>query len=418
MSESIAEREIKLKEVKRESVSQWHLIWRRFKHHKMGLFGSFVILLFFLIFIVLSDFIAPYNYNAEHREFGYVPPMLARIRFWDKDGNFSFKPFVYGLEKLQVYLDADRKPTTDPDKGVYMQPGVYQWVENTNHKCNIELFVRGEPYRFWDLWRTDLHLFGVREEGVQISNEFELAASPCQLFLFGTNLSGFDILSKTLVGGKISLIIGPIVIILAFIVGILLGGISGYYGSGLDTFIQRGIEVFMALPRLALLLALALILSANKLYGMATFWGVAAILAIVSWAPLARVIRGQFLALRESEFITAAQAVGVGDLRIILKHILPNTMSYLVVAATLTIPNLIILESTLSFLRLGIREPLTSWGVLMQAAWSTPDIINHPWFLIPGIFIVLAVLAFNFMGDALRDAVDPFTVTGVKEEPT
>lgn len=405
-----------------ESVSQWRLIWRRFKQHRMGLFGSAVVILFYLLFVVFAEFIAPYYYNQEHRDFGYVPPMITRIRFWDQDGNFSLKPFVYGIQKAQVYIDIETgEQTSKPPEGDYRyirQPGIFWWEENANHKCYLEFFVQGEEYRFWDIWRTNLHLFGVREQGVTTTSPLELYASPCQLFLFGTDKLGYDILSMTLIGGKISLAIGPLVIIFAFVLGILLGGISGYYGGGIDTFIQRVIEVFMALPRLALLLALAVILSAYKLSGMSIFWGIVLILIVVSWAPLARVVRGQFLALREAEFVTAARAVGVNDLRVILKHILPNTTSYLVVAATLTIPNIIILESTLSFLRLGIRAPLTSWGVLMQAGWSTQVIQNYPWFLIPGIFIVLAVLAFNFMGDALRDAVDPFTVTGAKEEPT
>jgi len=407
-------------ETKKEfhAVSQWRLIWRRFKHHKIGLIGTAIILLFYLIFVALAEFIAPYDYNSEHRDFGYVPPMLTKIRFWDKDGNFSFKPFVYGLKKCQVYLNPLTNEQTCEDNPYFLfQPGKYMWQEDTTYKCTIELFVQGEPYRFWDIWRTDIHLFGVRQEGVPF-DPYSIDKSPCQLFLFGSDKLGYDIFSMTLVGGKISLIIGPIVIVIAFLLGILLGGISGYYGGGIDTFIQRVIEIFMAMPRLALLLALSLILSANKLYGMATFWGIVGILSLVSWAPIARVIRGQVLALRESEFIAAAKAVGSGDLRIIFKHILPNIMSYLVVAATLTVPNIIILESTLSFLRLGIRAPLTSWGVLMQEAWFTSVIQNYPWFLIPGVFIVLSVLAFNFMGDALRDAVDPFTVTGVKAEPT
>lgn len=396
-------------------VSQWRLIWRRFKHHKIGLIGTVIIVLFYLVFVVLAEFIAPYNYNSEHREFSYVPPMITKIRFWDKDGKFSLKPFVYGLKKCQLFLNPLTGEQTCEDNPYYIfQPGKYRWMEDTDYKCTIELFVRGEPYRFWDIWKTDIHLFGVRQEGVPF-DPYSIDKSPCQLFLFGSDKLGYDIFSMTLVGGKFSLIIGPIVIVIAFLVGILLGGISGYYGGGVDTFIQRVIEIFMALPRLSFLLALSLILAANKLYGMATFWGIVAILALVSWAPIARVIRGQFLALRESEFIAAAKAIGSSDLRIILKHILPNTMSYLVVAATLTVPNLIILESTLSFLRYGIRAPLTSWGVLMQEAWYTSVIQNYPWFLIPGIFIVLSVLAFNFMGDALRDAVDPFTVTGVKE---
>jgi peptide/nickel transport system permease protein len=396
-------------------VSQWRLIWRRFKHHKIGLIGTALVLLFYVVFVMLAEFIAPYNYNSEHREFSYVPPMLTKIRFWDKDGKFSLKPFVYGLKKCQLFLNPlTGEQTCEDQPGFIFLPGKYRWLEDTDYKCTIELFVQGEPYRFWDIWRTDIHLFGVRQEGVPF-DPYSLDKSPCQLFLFGSNKLGYDIFSMTLVGGKISLIIGPIVIVIAFLAGILLGGISGYYGGGVDTFIQRVIEIFMAMPRLALLLALSLILSANKLYGMATFWGIVGILSLVSWAPIARVIRGQVLAVRESEFIAAAKAVGSGDLRIIFKHIMPNIMSYLVVAATLTVPNIIILESTLSFLRFGIRAPLTSWGVLMQVAQETSVIQNYPWFLIPGIFIVLSVLAFNFMGDALRDAVDPFTVTGVKE---
>jgi len=413
MTEETAKSQATTKEF--QPVSQWRLIWRRFKHHKIGLIGTAIVLLFYLVFVVLAEFIAPYNYNSEHRDFGYVPPMLTKIRFWDKDGKFSFKPFVYGLKKCQLFLNPiTGEQTCEDQPGFIYQPGQYLWLEDTDYKCTIELFVRGEPYRFWGIWRTDIHLFGVRQEGVPF-DPYSIDKSPCQLFLFGSDKLGYDIFSMTLVGGRISLIIGPIVIVIAFLVGILLGGISGYYGGGIDTFIQRVIEIFMALPRLALLLALSLILSANKLYGMATFWGIVVILSLVSWAPIARVIRGQVLALRESEFIAAAKAVGSGDLRIIFKHVLPNIMSYLVVAATLTVPNLIILESTLSFLRLGIRAPLTSWGVLMQEAWFTSVIQNYPWFLIPGIFIVLSVLAFNFMGDALRDAVDPFTVTGVKE---
>lgn len=416
--DTITEKRVGDESVRLEPVSQWRLIWRRFKRHKIGLIGTVIIVIFYIFFIGLAEFIAPYNYNTEHREFGYVPPMISKIRFWDKDGNFSIKPFIYGLSKCDVYLNPLTGEETCEDQPWFIrQPGRYRWLEDTNYKCTIELFVQGEPYRFWDLWRTDIHLLGVRQEGVPF-DAYSMDKSPCQLFLFGSDKLGYDILSMTLVGGKISLIIGPIVIVISLLVGILIGGISGYYGGGLDTFLQRVIEIFMALPRLALLLALSLILSANKLYGMATFWGIVVILSIVSWAPLARVIRGQFLALRESEFIAAARAIGVGDLRIIFKHVLPNIMSYLVVAATLTVPNLIILESTLSFLRLGIRAPLTSWGVLMQEAWFTSVIQNYPWFLIPGIFIVLSVLAFNFMGDALRDAVDPFTVTGAKEEPT
>jgi peptide/nickel transport system permease protein len=189
-------------------VSQWRLIWRRFKHHKIGLIGTALVLLFYVVFVMLAEFIAPYNYNSEHREFSYVPPMLTKIRFWDKDGKFSLKPFVYGLKKCQLFLNPlTGEQTCEDQPGFIFLPGKYRWLEDTDYKCTIELFVQGEPYRFWDIWRTDIHLFGVRQEGVPF-DPYSLDKSPCQLFLFGSNKLGYDIFSMTLVGGKISLIIG------------------------------------------------------------------------------------------------------------------------------------------------------------------------------------------------------------------
>jgi peptide/nickel transport system permease protein len=389
-------------------ISQWELIWRRFKHHKLGLIGLFIVL-FMALIVALADFISPYHYNKESKNFSYVPPMLTRIHFFDQSGQWS-GPFVYGLLKNQVIDFQSGRP----------RPGIYAYEEDPAIQCPIRFFVAGDEYGFWGLFggglfKTNIHLFGAREvENTRPLNQLD--ESPCQLFLFGTNKQGYDIFSMTMVGGQISMLIGPLVILAAFAVGILLGGISGYYGGGVDTFIQRLVEIFMSLPRLALLLALSLILSAEKVEPIVRFWGIVGIISLVSWAPLARVIRGQFLALREEEFITAARAVGAGDLRVILRHILPNTMSYLVVSATLTIPNVIILESILSFLGFGIRSPMVSWGLLVKAANSTLELEFHPWFLIPAGFIVVVVLAFNFLGDALRDAVDPFTVTAVKQE--
>jgi peptide/nickel transport system permease protein len=386
-----------------EPVSQGTLIWRRFKHHKMGLIGLFVIIVMTLI-ALFADFISPYNYSSGHKNFSYVPPMLGRIHLFDRDGRFV-GPFVYGINQVQVI---------DPVSGL-RRPGVYSWEDDPQIKCPIRFWIPGEEYKFLGLIKTNTRLLGAREEGKTVTID-DLENSPCQLFVFGTNKQGYDLFSMTMMAGRVSMSIGPLVILASFFVGILLGGISGYYGSWIDTLIQRIVEIFMSMPRLALLLALSLILSANKVEPIVRYWGIVGIIALVSWAPLARVIRGQFLALREEEFVTAAKAVGTGDLRIILRHIVPNVTSYLVVAATLTVPNVIILESILSFLGFGIRDPMTSWGFLVQAANRTSDLEFHPWFLIPAIFIVLTVLAFNFMGDALRDAVDPFTVTGVKQE--
>ena len=386
-----------------EPISQGKLIWRRFKHHKIGLVGLFVIALMTLI-VLCADFLSPYDYSRIHKNYSYVQPMHGRIHLFDQDGHFV-GPFVYGINQVQVI---------NPISGL-RTPGVYSWEDDPAVKCPVQFFTQGEEYKLWGILKTNTRLFGAREAGRNVPLD-QLEDSPCQLFVFGTNKQGYDVFSMTLMGGRVSMSIGPLVIIAAFFVGILLGGISGYYGGAIDTLIQRIVEVFMSLPRLALLLALSLILSANKVEAMGRFWGIVGIIALVSWAPLARVIRGQFLALREEEFVTAAKAVGTGDLRVILRHILPNITSYLVVAATLTVPNVIILESILSFLNFGIRDPMTSWGLLVQAANHQSDLQFHPWFLIPAIFIVLTVLAFNFMGDALRDAVDPFTVTGIRQD--
>jgi len=230
------------------------------------------------------------------------------------------------------------------------------------------------------------------------------------IFLLGSDAYGRDLFTRTMIGGRISLAVGPLVILIIFPIGIVLGGISGYYGGGIDMFLQRLGEVFMAIPGLPILLVMGAALSGFGFPATIVFMGIIAALAIVSWAAMARVIRGQVLAIRQMDFVAAAKAAGASDLRIILRHITPNVTSYLIVAATLTIPGMMLTEAALSFLGYGIHEPMTSWGQLLNAATNISGIEEHPWLLIPGIFIVIAVLAFNFLGDALRDAVDPFTI--------
>jgi peptide/nickel transport system permease protein len=330
--------------------------------------------------------------------------MLGRIHLFDKEGHFV-GPFVYGIRPVQV---------VDPISG-RVTPGKYSWEDDLIIKCPVRFFTQGEEYKFLGLFKTNTRFFGAREES-RILPLDQQEESPCQFFPFGTTRLGMDVFSQTIMGSRVSMSIGPFVVLVAFFFGMLLGGISGFYGGATDTLIQRVVEVFMSLPRLALLLSLSLILSGNKVEPIMRYWGIVGLIALVSWAPLARVIRGQFLALREEEFVTAAKSVGAEDLRIIRRHILPNITSYLVVSATLTIPNVIILESVISFLGFGIRFPMVSWGSLLAAANRAADLELHPWFLIPAIFIVLTVLAFNFMGDALRDAVDPFTVTAKQRE--
>jgi len=273
--------------------------------------------------------------------------------------------------------------------------------EDTTISCPIRLFVRGDPYRFWGLFTTNVHLFGVEE--------------PCTIFLFGSDRFGRDIFSRTLFGGWIDLSIGPLSLILSLFLGIVIGGISGYYGGKVDIFIQRTIEVFQSFPALPIWLALAAALPKNWSSTM-TFYGLVLIFSLLGWPGLARVVRGQFLALREMDFAVAAKAVGASDLRIILRHLMPNITSYLIVVSTLSIPGAILGEATISFLGLGIKEPMTSWGLLLNQANNISKFRDSPWLLIPGAFIIVAVLAFNFLGDALRDAVDPYSVKGMRRK--
>lgn len=366
------------------SPSIWKLVWRRFTQHKLGLLGG-MLLIVLGVLAVFADSISPYQPGQQYRSFGYAPP--TPIHFFSEEG-FSLQPFVYGVKR-----------------GFDQNLGVPVFTEDKTQKFPIKLFAPGDKYRFLGLFETDIHLFGTGTNS---------KTSLGQLFLFGTDKFGRDVFSRILAGSRISLSIGPLVILISFILGVLFGGISGYYGGWVDGAIQRVTEVTMAMPRLALLLAFATVIPA-KADPIVRFWIIVLVLALVSWAPITRVMRGQFLALREEDFSTAAKALGASDLRVILRHILPNTTTYLIVAASLTVPNVLILESALSFFSYGIQEPLVSWGMLMAGAQSVFEIEFHPWLLIPGFFIVFTVLAYNFLGDALRDAADPFTIVVAKD---
>jgi peptide/nickel transport system permease protein len=357
------------------SLSQWQLIWRRFRRSRMAIAGG-VLLIVFYFGALFCEFISPYLLDTRFTDNIYQPPTPPR---WvDESGQFHLRPFIY--KTVREVNKETLEMTYTPD---------------TSTPYPIYFFVEGEPYKMWGLIPTDRHLFGLLDKEVPI-------------FLLGSDRQGRDMLTRCLYGSRVSLTVGLVGVFLTIVFGSILGVASGYYGGPIDDFTQRFSELLMSIPQIPLWMALAAILpvtwSAIKVY-----FGITLILSLLNWGGLARQVRGKTLALREEGYTLAAKAAGGGDWWIIFRHLLPNNASHIIVVATLAIPAMILGETALSFLGLGIRAPMTSWGVLLEEAQNVKVIVLNPWLIAPAVLVILAVLGYNFMGDGLRDAVDPFS---------
>jgi peptide/nickel transport system permease protein len=353
--------------------TQWQLMWWRFKKHRLAMVSTVVVLLFYLV-VIFADFLAYANPLASEAQRSLLPPQ--RIHWFD-EGRFS--PHVFGLTGMRDPNTFKRVYTPDPDK-----------------KIPVRFFVRGFEYRPFGLMAMNLHLIGV--EGTTPEES---------LFLLGTDEQGRDLWSRLMYGTQTSLLIGLVGVSLSLILGVFLGGISGLYGGILDTVIQRVIEILRSIPTIPLWMGLAAALP-NDWSVTQVYFAITIIISLIGWTELARVVRGRFLSLRQEDFVMAAELCGCGQMRIIFTHLVPSFLSHIIAATTLAIPAMIISETSLSFLGLGLRPPAISWGVLLQQAQNIQALAISPWLLIPSIPVTIVILAFNFMGDGLRDAADPY----------
>jgi peptide/nickel transport system permease protein len=351
--------------------SQWRMMWWRFRRHRVAVLAGAVLACIYAT-ILVSELLAPYGLHDRNVDFIFAPPQAVHIF---QDGRLV-APFVYGFSYHLNLRNLKREYAEDHTK---VEP--------------LRFFCHGKPYRFWDALPGDLHLVCPAEGGT--------------LFLLGTDRLGRDMLSRILYGARVSLTIGLIGVAVSFLLGITIGGLAGYYGGWVDNIAQRIIEVVRSIPHVPLWLALSAILPVDW-SPLLIYFGITVILGLIDWTGLARAVRSKLLSLREEDFCVAAQLMGASPRRIIFRHLLPSFTSHLIASATLAIPSMILGETALSFLGLGLRPPITSWGVLLNEAQNISVVALYPWLMLPVVPVVVVVLAFNFFGDGLRDAADPY----------
>ena len=353
--------------------SQWRLIWLRFRKHKLAISAAPVLIVLYLC-AAFGEFIAPFSPDIAFRD--YVSCVPNPIQFFDAHQGRVTGPFIYGMTKQR-------------------DPQTYRLVfrQDPNTRIPVRFFAHGSQYKLWGLIRTDLHLF--------------TAPEGAPLFIFGTDDLGRDLFSNIIYGARVSLTIGLVGVLLSTVLGLLLGGLAGYFGGVVDNLIMRAVDLISSLPTIPLWMGLAA--SIPRDWDMlTTYFAITVVLSVVGWTGLARVVRGKYLSLRGEDFVTAAIISGAKSGDVIFRHLLPSFMSYILISLTLAVPGMILGETALSFLGLGIQPPAVSWGTLLRDAQNLQVIAQQPWRLIPCIFVVVTVLCYNFIGDGLRDAADPY----------
>jgi peptide/nickel transport system permease protein len=351
--------------------SQWRIMWWKFRRHRLAVIAGAVLAVMYFS-ILICEFLAPYNLSSRHTDSIYAPPQTVHLFH---EGKFV-GPFVYALDYRLNMENLRREYTPDLD-----------------NQQRLRFFCFADTYEMWGLFESRLHLVCAPEGGT--------------FFLLGTDRLGRDLLSRIIYGARISLTIGLFGITLSFLLGIIIGGVAGYYGGWVDNLIQRFIEVVRSFPEIPLWMSLSAILPVTW-PPLWIYFGITIILGLLDWPGLARAVRSKLLSLREEDFCTAAQLMGASPARVIGRHLLPSFASHLIASATLSIPAMILGETALSFLGLGLRPPMTSWGVLLAEAQNINVVALYPWLMLPVIPVIIVVLAFNFLGDGLRDAADPY----------